>query len=143
MARRRSFGRKKTCCSARRIRRPFYPGTGNRDETGEHNNIVNAPLRAGSTGDAFRLAFDEVVLPRVSAFGPDLISISAGFDAHERDPLGGLRVREQDFGEVTKRLMDIADQRCGGRVVSLLEGGYDLDALGRSVSAHVLALMGA
>jgi acetoin utilization deacetylase AcuC-like enzyme len=122
---------------------PFYPGTGDRDERGEHDTIVNAPLRAGSTGDAFRLAFEEVVLPRVKAFAPDLILISAGFDAHERDPLGGLRVLEQDFAEVTKRLMEIADQRCKGRIVSLLEGGYDLEALGNSVSAHVLALMGA
>jgi acetoin utilization deacetylase AcuC-like enzyme len=122
---------------------PFYPGTGGRNETGDFNTIVNAPLFAGSTGDAFQEAFADVVLPRINAFAPDLILISAGFDAHERDPLGGLRLKEQDFGEVTKRLLDVADRRCKGRVVSLLEGGYDLDALARSVSAHVLALMGA
>jgi acetoin utilization deacetylase AcuC-like enzyme len=122
---------------------PFYPGTGGRSETGVFNTIVNAPLFAGSSGDAFQEAFADVVLPRVNAFAPDLILISAGFDAHERDPLGGLCLKEQDFSEVTKRLMDIADRRCSGRVVSVLEGGYDLDALGRSVSAHVLALMGA
>ena len=75
-------------------------------------------------------------------FAPDLILISAGFDAHERDPLGGLRLREMDFGDATKRLMDIADRRCGGRIVSMLEGGYDVDALSRCVNAHVLALMG-
>ena len=122
---------------------PFYPGTGARSETGAFNNVVNAPLFAGSSGDAFQEAFSDVVLPRVNAFAPDLILISAGFDAHERDPLGGLRLTEQDFSEATKRLLDIADRRCEGRVVSVLEGGYDLDALARSASAHVLALMGA
>ena len=122
---------------------PFYPGTGGRNETGAHDNIVNAPLFAGSTGDAFREALDDRILPRLQAFAPDLILISAGFDAHERDPLGGLRLRETDFGDATKRLMEIADRRCGGRIVSMLEGGYDVDALSRCVSAHVLALIGA
>lgn len=122
---------------------PFYPGTGGLNETGEHDTIVNAPLLAGSTGDAFQEALADRVLPRLRDFGPDLILISAGFDAHERDPLGGLRLTEQDFSEATKRLMDIADKKCGGRIVSLLEGGYDLEGLSRSVSAHVLALMGA
>ncbi len=122
---------------------PFYPGTGMRDETGEYGNIVNAPLLAGSTGDTFQEAYADVIFPRLKDFGPDLILISAGFDAHERDPLGGLKLTEQDFGEITKRLMDFADRRCGGRLVSLLEGGYDLEALGQSVAAHVLALMGA
>jgi acetoin utilization deacetylase AcuC-like enzyme len=122
---------------------PFYPGTGARSETGEHDTIVNAPLFAGSTGDAFQEAFADIVLPRMKSFAPDLILISAGFDAHERDPLGGLRLAEQDFSEATKRLMDLADRCCEGRIVSLLEGGYDLEALERSVAAHVLALMGA
>lgn len=121
---------------------PFYPGTGGRNETGAHDNIVNAPLFAGSTGDAFHEAFADRILPRLRAFAPDLILISAGFDAHERDPLGGLRLREVDFGDATKRIMEIAEQRCGGRVVSMLEGGYDVDALSSSVNAHVLALMG-
>lgn len=121
---------------------PFYPGTGGRNETGDHDNIVNAPLLAGSTGDAFGEALADRILPRVRDFAPDLILISAGFDAHERDPLGGLRLRETDFGDATKRLMDIADRRCGGRIVSMLEGGYEVDALSRSVNAHVLALMG-
>ncbi|MGD9539376.1 histone deacetylase family protein [Methylocystis sp.] len=121
---------------------PFYPGTGGRNETGAHDNIVNAPLFAGSTGDVFREALDDRILPRLRAFAPDLILVSAGFDAHERDPLGGLRLREVDFGDATKRLMEIADKRCGGRIVSMLEGGYDVDALSRCVSAHVLALMG-
>jgi len=122
---------------------PFYPGTGGRNETGEFNTIVNAPLFAGSTGDAFLEAFLDTILPRVNAFGPDIILISAGFDAHERDPLGGLSLREQDFAEVTKRLLDIADRRCLGRIVSFLEGGYDLDALAACAAAHVEALMGA
>ncbi len=122
---------------------PFYPGTGGYNETGEHDTVVNAPLRAGSTGDVFQEALAERILPRLRDFGPDLILISAGFDAHERDPLGGLRFTEQDFSEATKRIMDVADRTCGGRIVSLLEGGYDLEGLGRSVSAHVRALMGA
>ncbi|WP_445730609.1 histone deacetylase family protein [Methylocystis sp. IM2] len=122
---------------------PFYPGTGGYNETGEHDTVVNAPLRAGSTGDVFQEALAERILPRLRDFGPDLILISAGFDAHERDPLGGLRLTEQDFSEATKRLMDVADRKCGGRIVSLLEGGYDLEGLSRSVSAHVRALMGA
>jgi len=122
---------------------PFYPGTGGRNETGAHGTIVNAPLFAGSDGEAFAEAFADVILPRVKAFGPDLILISAGFDAHADDPLGGLRLRSQDFGEITKRLLDLADRLCERRIVSLLEGGYDLDALGASVAAHVAALMGA
>jgi acetoin utilization deacetylase AcuC-like enzyme len=122
---------------------PFYPGTGGPNETGECGTIVNAPLRAGAAGDAFHEALAERILPRLLDFGPDLILISAGFDAHERDPLGGLRLTEQDFSEATKRLMDIADRKCGGRIVSLLEGGYDLEGLSRSVAAHVKALMGA
>lgn len=122
---------------------PFYPGTGGYNETGEHDTIINAPLRAGSTGDVFLEALMDRILPRLSDFGPDLILVSAGFDAHERDPLGGLRFNEQDFSEATKRLMDIADRRCAGRIVSLLEGGYDLEGLAGSVAAHVRALMGA
>ncbi len=82
---------------------PFYPGTGGRGETGAHDTIVNAPLLAGSTGDAFEEALADRILPRLRDFGPDLILISAGFDAHERDPLGGLRLREADFSEATKR----------------------------------------
>ncbi|BGE84815.1 histone deacetylase family protein [Methylosinus trichosporium] len=122
---------------------PYYPGTGAMSETGEHDNIVNAPLWAGSTGDDFLEALKTRILPRVKNFSPDLLLISAGFDAHRDDPLGGLRFTEQDYAEATKRLMDLADRSAGGRVVSLLEGGYDLEALGRSAAAHVLALMGA
>jgi acetoin utilization deacetylase AcuC-like enzyme len=122
---------------------PFYPGTGGRNEVGEFGTIVNAPLFEGSSGDTFLEALTDVILPRVREFAPQLILISAGFDAHERDPLGGLRLKERDFSEATKRLMDVADRRCNGRIVSTLEGGYNLDALGRSVAAHVQALMGA
>jgi acetoin utilization deacetylase AcuC-like enzyme len=121
---------------------PYYPGTGGCNETGDYGNIVNAPLFAGSGGNVFREALVERVLPRVSRFGPDLILISAGFDAHRDDPLGGLQLDAEDFADATKRLLDVAAKRCGGRVVSLLEGGYDLDALGRSAAAHVAALMG-
>ena len=121
---------------------PLYPGTGARSETGDHDQIVNAPLRAGDGGEAFRDAFTQTILPRLDAFSPDLVIVSAGFDAHYRDPLGNLNLNEADFAWVTHRLMDIAQRRCGGRLVSLLEGGYDLDGLGRSVAAHVSALMG-
>jgi acetoin utilization deacetylase AcuC-like enzyme len=119
---------------------PLYPGTGERSETGV-GNIVNAPLRAGDDGEVFRAAMDEVVLPALDAFGPDLVIISAGFDAHVRDPLAEIRLIESDFGWVTRRLLEIAARRCGGRVVSLLEGGYDLEGLSRSVAVHVATLM--
>jgi acetoin utilization deacetylase AcuC-like enzyme len=121
---------------------PLYPGTGARSECGQHDQIVNAPLRAGDGGEAFREAFTQAILPRVEAFSPDLVIISAGFDAHFRDPLGNLNLREADFAWATQRLMAIAQSRCGGRIVSVLEGGYDLEGLGRSAAAHVGALMG-
>src|SRR5271167_5019484 len=120
---------------------PLYPGTGARSERGEHDQIVNAPLSAGDGGEAFREAFDVAILPRVEAFSPDLIIVSAGFDAHHRDPLGNINLREEDFAWVTRKIMAIAQRRCGRRLVSLLEGGYDLQGLGRSVAAHVAALM--
>ena len=106
---------------------PHYPGTGALGERGEHDQIVNAPLRAGDDGDAFREAMEVAILPRIDDFAPDSIVISAGFDAHRRDPLGNLNLVEADFAWVTRKLMDIAQKRCGGRVVSVLEGGYDLD----------------
>jgi len=119
---------------------PLYPGTGSVSETGA-GNIVNAPLRAGDDGEAFAAAMREVVLPRLDAFAPDLVVISAGFDAHFRDPLGELNLTEADFGWITDELMQIADRHCRGRVVSVLEGGYDLEGLARSVAAHVMVLM--
>src|SRR6185437_658164 len=118
---------------------PLYPGTGAVGERGEHNTIVNAPLRAGDGGDAFREAFETVILPRLRAFKPDILVISAGFDAHTRDPLANLNLVEADFTWVTKKLMEVANSSAQGRIVSVLEGGYDLEGLSRSVAAHVTA----
>jgi acetoin utilization deacetylase AcuC-like enzyme len=126
-------------CSSHEM--PLYPGTGARSERGEHNTIVNAPLRAGDDGEAFRAAFEQTILPRLREFGPDLLMISAGFDAHLRDPLANLNLVEADYAWVTQKLMEIADAKSNGRVVSLLEGGYDLQGLAGSVAAHVTALM--
>jgi acetoin utilization deacetylase AcuC-like enzyme len=120
---------------------PLFPGTGGRDECGEHDNIVNAPLLQGSNGEIFREAMELALLPRIDAFCPDLIVISAGFDAHRRDPLGGLDLSEADFAWVTTRLIEIAAKHAKGRIVSILEGGYDLQGLGLSAAAHVAALM--
>ncbi len=106
-----------------------------------HNTIVNAPLRAGDGGDKFREAFETVILPRVAAFAPEFLVISAGFDAHMRDPLANLNLVEADFGWATRKLMELADASASGRIVSVLEGGYDLQGLARSVAAHVTALM--
>jgi acetoin utilization deacetylase AcuC-like enzyme len=120
---------------------PLYPGTGAAGERGEHNTIVNAPLRAGDGGDAFREAFETVILPRLREFRPDILIISAGFDAHTRDPLANLNLLEADYTWVTRKLMEVADDSAQGRIVSLLEGGYDLQGLARSVAAHVTTLM--
>jgi len=120
---------------------PLYPGTGAASERGEHGTIVNAPLRAGDGSDTFRDAFETAVLPRVDAFQPDLVIISAGFDAHWRDPLANINLVESDFAWATQKLMAIADRRAEGRLVSILEGGYDLEALSKSTASHVLALM--
>jgi acetoin utilization deacetylase AcuC-like enzyme len=122
---------------------PLYPGTGSTSERGEYNNIVNAPLNAGDSGMQFREAMEVAILPRIEQFKPDLLIISAGFDAHRRDPLANLNLVEADFAWATSKLMDVSDRICEGRLVSVLEGGYDLDGLARSVAAHVLTLMGA
>ena len=119
---------------------PLYPGTGDAHETGV-GNIVNALLPPGADGTAFRNAWEREVLPALEAFAPGLLVISAGFDAHARDPLAQLRVREADFAWLTERLCHLADRHCGGRLVSILEGGYDLDALAASTAAHVRVLM--
>ncbi len=121
---------------------PLYPGTGAAGETGV-GNICNVPLAAGSGSAEFRQAMTEAVLPALEAFRPDLILLSAGFDAHKDDPLAGLEFRTEDYGWVTARLVEMAAGLCGGRLVSALEGGYDLQALGESVAAHVDALTGA
>jgi acetoin utilization deacetylase AcuC-like enzyme len=120
---------------------PLYPGTGSRSERGEHDTIVNAPLRAGDGGPQFRAAFESVILPRLRDFAPDLLVISAGFDAHARDPLANLNLLEADYDWVTRKLLDVAQARAAG-VVSVLEGGYDLQGLARSVAVHVTALAG-
>jgi acetoin utilization deacetylase AcuC-like enzyme len=126
-------------CSTHQM--PLFPGTGAVGEAGEHNTIVNAPLRPGDGAQAFRAAFDSRILPRLADFRPELIIISAGFDAHMRDPLANINLEEADFAWATQKIMDVADRVADGRVVSLLEGGYDLQALGNSAAAHVLALM--
>lgn len=119
---------------------PLYPGTGAASETGL-GNIHNAPLPPGASGAQFRTAWAEQLLPAIEAFSPELIVISAGFDAHARDPLAQLRLNESDFAWLTAELCGLADRLCGGRVVSLLEGGYDLQALAASSAAHVRALL--
>ncbi|MFZ1153192.1 MAG: histone deacetylase family protein [Xanthobacteraceae bacterium] len=126
-------------CSTHQM--PLFPGTGAVGETGEHNTIVNAPLRPGDGGAAFRAAFETRILPRLGEFRPELVIISAGFDAHMRDPLANINLAEADFIWATQKIMDLADSCAGGRVISLLEGGYDLQALGNSVAAHVATLM--
>jgi acetoin utilization deacetylase AcuC-like enzyme len=126
-------------CSTHQM--PLFPGTGAVGESGEYNTIVNAPLRPGDDGATFRAAFESRILPRLNDFRPELIVISAGFDAHVRDPLANINLEEPDFAWATRKIMEVADRHAGGRIVSLLEGGYDLQALGNSAAAHVLALM--
>ncbi len=121
---------------------PLYPGTGAVSERGV-GNIVNAPLRPGDDGAAFREAFEARIVPALAAFSPDLILISAGFDAHKDDPLANLRLVEADFAWATETLAAIAQRHCSGRLVSMLEGGYNLQALARSASVHVKTLMDA
>jgi acetoin utilization deacetylase AcuC-like enzyme len=120
---------------------PLYPGTGSARERGVAGNVVNVPLAAGSGSAAFRDAWAERILPALDQFAPELILVSAGFDAHRRDPLAQLSVETADFVWLTEELLAIADRHAAGRLVSVLEGGYDLDALAESVAAHVRALM--
>jgi acetoin utilization deacetylase AcuC-like enzyme len=118
---------------------PLYPGSGYADETG-CGNVVNLPLAAGDGSAEFRAAWSGRGLPALDEFEPDLVIVSAGFDAHEADPLGGLLLRDEDYGWITTELQAIADGACQGRIVSMLEGGYDLEALGTASAAHVRAL---
>ena len=119
---------------------PLYPGSGASNETGV-GNIFNAPLRAGDGSPQFRDAMRSIILPALDDFAPDLVLISAGFDAHHADPLGSLQLSEEDFAWATLELMGAADAHAEGRVVSVLEGGYDLQGLAASVAIHVQALM--
>lgn len=120
---------------------PLWPGTGTADERGGQDNVLNLPLPPGTDGAAFRAAWEAQALPRLAAFRPELVIVSAGFDAHADDPLAQLALREADFAWITHRLCDIAQDHAGGRLVSVLEGGYDLRALAASVAAHVGVLM--
>ncbi|MDB5557144.1 MAG: histone deacetylase superfamily [Enterovirga sp.] len=135
------FWADKTVLYASTHQMPLYPGTGALSERGDYDTIVNAPLRPGSDGETFRDAFDSRIMGRLEEFRPDLVIISAGFDAHWRDPLANLRLEAEDFAWATRKLMDFAGRHCGGKIVSVLEGGYDLQGLSDSVTAHVRTLM--
>ncbi|MBY5881865.1 histone deacetylase family protein [Rhizobium ruizarguesonis] len=126
-------------CSTHQM--PLYPGTGAKDEKGTHNTIVNAPLSPNVGSDHFREAFKSRVLPALDDFRPDLIIISAGFDAHHRDPLAQINLTGEDFDWATGRVLELADRHAKNRVVSLLEGGYDLEGLAESAGMHVLRMM--
>jgi acetoin utilization deacetylase AcuC-like enzyme len=121
---------------------PLYPGTGAASETGVDHNIVNVPLPLGCDSDLFRTRIGAEMLPAIREFAPQLIVVSAGFDAHRLDPLAGLRLEDDDFHWITRELMSIADATSEGRIVSILEGGYSLEGLASGTAAHVRALMG-
>ncbi|MBL4690980.1 MAG: histone deacetylase family protein [Rhodospirillales bacterium] len=120
---------------------PAYPGTGAGEETGEFNNICNFPMSPGEGSAAFRQGYRDDILPALRAFNPDFLLISAGFDAHARDPLAQINLKTDDYDWVTAELLSLAEDCCAGHVVSLLEGGYDLGALKESSQAHVRVLM--
>jgi acetoin utilization deacetylase AcuC-like enzyme len=121
---------------------PLYPGTGALSEAGV-GNVFNAPLRPGDGGEPFREAMESRILPSLKSFGPDVVLISAGFDAHRDDPLANLQLVESDFAWATRALAEVAQRQAGGRLVSVLEGGYNLTGLARSVAVHVKELMDA
>ncbi|WP_020592638.1 histone deacetylase family protein [Kiloniella laminariae] len=122
---------------------PLFPGTGSVGETGVANNILNCPLPSGGGSYEFRKAMDDYIFPAVQSFKPGLIIVSAGFDAHREDPLASINLEDEDFGWVSRRIVELADELCERRLVSILEGGYNTDALARSVALHVMALMNA
>lgn len=126
-------------CSTHQL--PLYPWSGAKNETGNHNTIVNAPLSPHSGSDHFREAFKSRVMPAIADFSPDLIIISAGFDAHHRDPLAQINLVGDDFDWATGRILELGDKYAGNRVVSLLEGGYDLEGLAESAAIHILRMM--
>jgi acetoin utilization deacetylase AcuC-like enzyme len=119
---------------------PLYPGTGAAGETG-CGNVLNMPLPPGSGSAEFREAWDDRGLPALERFRPDLVIVSAGFDAHEQDPLAQLELQDADYGWITERIRTIADDVCDGRLLSILEGGYDLEALASAAAEHVRALV--
>ncbi|MDA9200566.1 histone deacetylase family protein [Candidatus Pelagibacter ubique] len=119
---------------------PYYPGSGTNDEKGKHNNILNIPLPAGTTSEEYLNAY-EFVLNKIKEFKPEFILLSAGFDAHKDDPLAQLQLESKDFYSITKRTLELSKQYCDGKVVSILEGGYDLQALQESTEMHVKALL--
>ena len=118
---------------------PCYPGTGDMWERGVANNVINVPLRPGDGSDAFRSVWAGQIIPELERFDPGLLIVSAGFDAHKADPLAQLRVETADYAWITDELVGVADRHCGGRLVSVLEGGYDLDALAASASRCMCA----
>lgn len=123
---------------------PLYPGTGMRHEIGEglgEGYTLNLPVSAGSIGEDYKALFREKVSVAIREFRPELIMISAGFDAHWRDPLAGVHLKDEDFGSLTREVMDLADELCDGRIVSVLEGGYDLEGLAGGVEYHLKALL--
>jgi len=119
---------------------PFYPGSGTEQEKGKYNNIFNIPLSAGTTSEEYLSAY-EYVLKRINEFKPEFILLSAGFDAHKDDPLAQFQLESKDFYEITRRTLELSKLYCGGKVVSILEGGYDLLALQESTEMHVKALL--
>jgi acetoin utilization deacetylase AcuC-like enzyme len=121
---------------------PFYPGSGERTEQGAASNIANAPLPAGTRSKDFRAVWKRELLPALDTFAPELLLISAGFDGHRDDPLAQFMLEAEDYQWLTSELAALAHKHCGGRIVSLLEGGYDLAALAQCATAHVRALGG-
>ena len=120
---------------------PLWPGSGTHEEHGKHQNILNIPIQANTDGPAFRQKFDEIILPRLDSYKPEILIISAGFDAHYKDPLANIELMTEDYEWITHRLCDIADKHADGRIISSLEGGYNLAALAESVAVHVKVLM--
>jgi acetoin utilization deacetylase AcuC-like enzyme len=123
---------------------PFYPGTGDRSERGEGKGegyTLNCPMRSGSGEKEYVEAFQKEIIPAIEMYKPELIMISAGFDAHKDDPLANINLTEESFAKMTAIMMEVADKYCGGKIISVLEGGYNLQALARSVEAHVRKLL--
>ena len=120
---------------------PLWPGSGTHEEIGKHQNILNIPIQANTDGPTFKQKFDEIILPRLDSYEPEILIISAGFDAHYKDPLANIELMTEDYEWITHRLCDIADEHADGRIISSLEGGYNLAALADSVAVHVKVLM--